>query len=100
MLEGDAVVGRLEQSAGGGGYPVGGGVGVKRGDGGDAAAHVGRADAAPTECFGPIIGNRTIGNRFGGIAVTGFLVAALDRLEFLIQLGDLLLNLSDLLITV
>ena len=53
VLEGDAVVGRLEQPAGGGGDPVGGRVGLEDGDGGDAAAHVRRADGPPLELLDP-----------------------------------------------
>src|SRR5262249_60415601 len=41
VLEGGAVVGGLEQPAGGGGDPVGGGVGLVDGEGGDAPAHRG-----------------------------------------------------------
>ena len=54
MLEGDAVVDRLEQAAGGGGDPVGGGVGLEDGEGDDASAHRGRADAAPVQRLDPV----------------------------------------------
>ena len=54
MLEGDAVVDRLEQPAGGGGDPVGGRVGLEDGDGGDAAAHGRRADAPPGQRLDPV----------------------------------------------
>ena len=45
VREGGAVVDGLEQPAGRGGDVVGGRVGLDDGDGGDAAAHVRRADA-------------------------------------------------------
>ena len=47
VLEGDAVVDGLEQTAGGGGDPVGAGVGLEDGKADDAAAHAGRADRSP-----------------------------------------------------
>src|SRR5262249_7613320 len=56
VLEGDAVVGGLEQAAAAGGDVVDGGVGLVDGEGGDAAAHVGRADAAPLHRLDPVGG--------------------------------------------
>jgi hypothetical protein len=47
MLEGDAVIGRLQQTAGSSGHPVGGRIGLVDGQRGDTSAHVGRPDAAP-----------------------------------------------------
>src|SRR5579885_49177 len=53
MLECDAIVRRLEQSAGGGGDPVRGGIGFVDGQGCDAPAHVGRPDRAPGQRLEP-----------------------------------------------
>ena len=64
MLEGDAVVGRLEQPARRGGDPVGGGVGLEDREGGDAPAHVGGADVAPGELLDPVGGQSAIGDCF------------------------------------
>ncbi len=53
VLEGDAVVDGLEQPAGSGGHPVRRRVGLVDGKGGDASAHVGRADRAPRQRLEP-----------------------------------------------
>ena len=66
MLEGDAVVGRLEQTAGGGGDPVDARVGLVDREGGDASAHVRRADAAPRQRLEPVRRQRRGPVGFGG----------------------------------
>ena len=96
VLERDAVVDRLEQTAGSGGDPVGAGIGLKDGNGGDAPAHVGRADRAPGQRFHPVGGNRSLGESCRGRRrrrgrLAKFVELAGERLDLLFQVGQLLL---------
>src|SRR5207237_8101015 len=75
VVEGDAVVAGLEQAAGGGGDPVGRGVGLEDGDGGDAPAHGGGADAAPVQTLGPVLGEAGGGGGPGLLALEFFELA-------------------------
>src|SRR5262249_31491944 len=84
VLEGGAVIAGLEEAAGGGGDPVGTRVGVEDADGGDAAAHGRRADAAPGELLQP--------GRLG-VALDA---AGRGRLRLLAQLVELLGEFLDL----
>src|SRR5262249_38546954 len=69
VLEGHAVVGGLEQAAGGGGDPVGAGVGLVHGQGGDAGGHVGGGGAAPLEGADDVVGEGALGLGLGGGAL-------------------------------
>ena len=96
VLVGDAVVGRLEQPAGGGGDPVGGGVGRADGEGRDATAHGGRADAAPRHLVEPRLRDHV------GID-DARRRQSFDRLELGqagVEVGDLPLEVGDLLVGV
>src|SRR5262249_14375719 len=65
VIEGDAVVDRLEQAAGGGGDVVAGRVGLVDGQRRDAAAHGRRADGAPGQGLDPLGGQGALGGRGG-----------------------------------
>ena len=97
MLEGNPVVGRLEQAARGGGDPVGGGVGLEDGKSDDPAAHRGGADAAPLQRLDPVGGQGLLGR--GLRRGVGRRAGLFEAGELLLQLGDLLLDLGDLFFT-
>src|SRR5205823_4622652 len=93
VLEGAAVVDGLDEAAGGAGDPVGGGVGLEDADGGDAAAHVGRADGAPVQRGHPVGrqgAGRAGGGRGGGRGLLQLGQLLGERLHLLFDVGDLL----------
>ena len=67
VVEGDAVVDRLEQSARSGGDPVGGRVGLEDGQRGDAAAHRSGPDRTPGKCLEPVGIERAIRGKKVGV---------------------------------
>src|SRR5262249_19890330 len=90
VLEGDAVVDGPQQAAGGGGDEPAARVGLGDGDGGDAAAHGRRADRPPGQGLGPLL-RQELGDRAGGLAVLQLVELAADLGELPLQLADLLL---------
>ena len=92
MLEGDAVIHGLDQSAGGRGDPVSCRIRLEHGDGRDAAGHVGGADRAPRQRLDPRVGNSGVGGRQRRRVTAGleFLQLFVKRLDLLLELGDLL----------
>jgi hypothetical protein len=96
MLESDAVVDGLEQSARGRGDPVGRRLRFADGDGGHAPAHDGRADAAPFHGIDP--GRRD--DAAGGALGHRQQFALLQRADPGFEILDLFLNVLDLLIAI